>query len=222
VPFTASTAEFKIFSRLSTSRSRGASVVHPGRTTAIEHLHCKPGDRILEVGVGTGLSLGIYPPDVRVVGIDLSSHMLDRAKERALGLPQVEDLILMDAQKMTFSDNCFDKVVAMYIASVVPDVGQLVREISRVCKPGGEIVFLNHFQNKNPLIRKAEAVFQPLASYLGFHPDFPLEEFLSKTDFKVTTAIPVNFLDYWTVLVGENDKLAVDEAKGTGSGSALI
>ena len=182
------------------------AVFHPGRNTAIEHLHCEAGDRILEVGVGTGLSLGIYPADVRVVGIDLSSHMLDRAKARAHGLPQVEDLILMDAQNMTFADNSFDKVVAMYIASVVPDVGQLVSEIRRVCKPGGEIIFLNHFQNKNRIIRNVEAVIQPLARHLGFHPDFPMEEFLAKTDFKVTTAIPVNFLDYWTVLVGQNDK----------------
>ena len=182
------------------------AIFHPGRNTAIEHLHCEAGDRILEVGVGTGLSLGIYPADVRVVGIDLSSAMLDQAKERAEGLPQVEELILMDAQKMTFADISFDKVVAMYIASVVPDVAQLVSEIRRVCKPGGEIVFINHFQNKNRIIRNVEAVIQPLARYLGFHPDFPMEEFLTKTDFKVTTAIPVNALDYWTVLVGQNDK----------------
>lgn len=184
------------------------AIFHPGRNTAIEHLHCRPGDRILEVGVGTGLSLGIYPSEVRVVGIDLSHDMLKRAQRRVAedGLTNVEELIQMDAQSMIFADDSFDKVVAMYVASVVPDPKKLIDEIRRVCKPGGEIVLLNHFQNKNPVVRRAEAVIQPLAKYLGFHPDFPLEEFLSTTNFKVTTAIPVNFLDYWTVLVGLNDK----------------
>lgn len=183
-------------------------VFHPGRTTAIEHLHCKTGDRILEVGVGTGLSLPMYPEDVRVVGIDLSADMLKRAQNKTAteNLRQVEDLLQMDAQSMTFPDNSFDKVVAMYVASVVPDVGQLMKEIQRVCKPGGEIVFLNHFQNKNPMVRRFEALIQPLSRSLGFHPDFPMQEFLEKTGFQVTTAIPVNFLDYWTVLVGHNHK----------------
>ena len=182
------------------------AIFHPGRKTAIEHLHCRPGNRILEVGVGTGLSLPMYPPNVKVVGIDLSAPMLDKARALAGHLPQVEALLEMDAQKMTFEDNSFDKVVAMYVASVVPDVSELYREIKRVCKPGGEIIFLNHFQNKNHIIRRAEHVIQPLANYLGFHPDFPMEEFIKRTGFEVATAIPVNLLDYWTVLVGINDK----------------
>ncbi len=184
------------------------AVFHPGRQTAIEHLHCRPGDRILEVGVGTGLSLGMYPDHVKVTGIDLSGEMLARAKDKvaAEGLKQVEALEQMDALNMEFADNSFDKVVAMYVATVVPDVEKLVNEIRRVCKPGGTIIFLNHFQNKNSLIRKGEALIQPLAKYLGFHPDFPMEDFLRRTGFEVTVAIPVNALDYWTVLVGFNDK----------------
>lgn len=184
------------------------NIFHPGRHTAIEHLHCQAGDRILEVGVGTGLSLSLYPANVTVVGIDLSEAMLKQAREKVAAeqLSHVQGLIKMDAQQMTFPDSSFDKVVAMYVASVVPDPAKLVNEIRRVCKPGGEIIFLNHFQNKNPVIRGIEAFIQPLATYLGFHPDFPMEEFLEKTNFKVTTAIPVNLLDYWTVLIGKNDK----------------
>src|SRR4051812_13397664 len=92
------------------------AIFHPGRNTAIEHLHCQAGDRILEVGVGTGLSLGLYPKDVTLVGIDLSKDMLERGKKRvaAEGLQNIEDLLQMDAQNMTFEDNSFDKVVAMY------------------------------------------------------------------------------------------------------------
>lgn len=182
------------------------AIFHPGRKTAIEHLHCRPGNRILEVGVGTGLSLSMYPKNVKVTGIDLSKEMLEQARERAGTLPQVEALLEMDAENMTFEDNSFDKVVAMYVASVVPNVEKLYSEIKRVCKPGGEIIFLNHFQNKNHIIRRAEHVIQPLARYLGFHPDFPMEEFISRTGFEVTTAVPVNLLDYWTVLVGINEK----------------
>jgi len=184
------------------------AIFHPGRNTAIEHLHCESGDRILEVGVGTGLSLSLYPKDVKITGIDLSSDMLMRAHQRvrADGLTNVEELLQMDAQNMAFEDSSFDKVVAMYVASVVPDPKKLMEEIRRVCKPGGVIIFLNHFENKNPVVKRAEALIQPLAKYLGFHPDFPMTEFLEQTGFEVKTAIPVNFLDYWTVLVGTNDK----------------
>jgi phosphatidylethanolamine/phosphatidyl-N-methylethanolamine N-methyltransferase len=181
-------------------------IFHPGRKTAIEHLHCRSGDRILEVGVGTGLSLGLYPSTVKVTGIDLSAPMLEQARARATELKHVVELVQMDAQEMKFADNSFDSVVAMYVASVVPDVTKFYAEIRRVCKPGGKIVFLNHFENKNQTIRKVEKIVQPLAGYLGFHPEFPMDEFIEKTGFQVTTAVPVNVLDYWTVLVGFNEK----------------
>lgn len=183
-------------------------VFHPGRQTAIEHLHCRSGDRILEVGVGTGLSLPMYPQHVSVTGIDLSEEMLKRARTKVdeEALTNIEALLQMDALNMKFADNSFDKVVAMYVATVVPDATQFYREIQRVCRPGGMIVFLNHFQNKNPVVRKFEATIQPLAKYLGFHPDFPLDQFLSETGFQPSVIIPVNALDYWTVLVGYNEK----------------
>lgn len=184
------------------------AVFHPGRQAAIECLQCQSKNRILEVGVGTGLSLSMYPQNVKVVGIDLSEDMLARARTKVRNeeLDHVEALLQMDAQQMSFPDDSFDKVVAMYVASVVPDVEKFVDEIRRVCKPGGTIIFLNHFENKNPIIRKLESWIQPLAKYLGFHPDFPMDEFLQRTGFQVKETIPVNFLDYWTVLVGENDK----------------
>src|SRR3954468_13739631 len=91
-------------------------VLHAGRKAVVEALGCKPGDRVLEVGVGTGLSLALYRPDVRVTGIDVSREMLEKAKRRVAKrpLPQVEALIEMDAEAMTFADASFDKVVAMY------------------------------------------------------------------------------------------------------------
>lgn len=191
------------------------AVFRPGRQKAIAHLDCQPGDRILEVGVGTGLSLNMYPNDVHLVGIDLSEDMLSKAQQKAQeqNLKQVESLLAMDAQAMEFPDNSFDKVVAMYVASVVPDVALVFQEIRRVCKPGGKIVVLNHFESKNPLLQKAEAFVQPLAKHLGFHPDFPMSEFLEKTGFQAQIEVPVNFLDYWTILAGENEKMIRDQNK---------
>ncbi len=183
-------------------------IFHPGRRTAVQCLNCQAGERILEVGVGTGLSLSMYPPNVSVVGIDLSSDMLQAAQRKAEseGLSQVEALIEMDAQRMEFPEDSFDKVVAMYVASVVPDYRLLMKEVKRVCKPGGTIILLNHFENKNPIIRAAESLIQPFAKYLGFHPDFPLEKFLKETNFRVLQQVPVNLLHYWTILIGKNDK----------------
>jgi phosphatidylethanolamine/phosphatidyl-N-methylethanolamine N-methyltransferase len=185
------------------------AIFHPGRKTAIEKLKCRPGERILEVGVGTGLSLNLYPENVHVTGIDLSADMLKKALQRVenQNLKQVEALVQMDALEMSFPDNHFDKVVAMYVASVVPDVGRLAHEIRRVCRPEGTIIFLNHFENKNLWVRKIESWVQPLAKFLGFHPEFPMEEFLQKTQFQVEQTIPVNLLNYWTVLIGTNNKI---------------
>jgi len=190
-------------------------IFHPGRKTAVEHLHCQPGDRILEVGVGTGLSLGLYPKATHIVGIDLSSDMLKKAKEKVKKdkLENVESLECMDAQAMTFPDNSFEKVIAMYVASVVPDPVKLVCEIERVCKPGGLIVFLNHFQSVKFPFRQVESMLTPLAKYIGFHPEFKMDDFLEKTKFEVSNAIPVNLFDYWTILIGNNQKNLVSTKK---------
>ncbi len=128
------------------------SVFQPGRKAIVDGLECGPGERILEVGVGTGLSLPLYPGNVTVTGIDISSDMLRQAqarKERA-GLNNAR-LAVMDAEDMEFEDNSFDKVVAMYVDFVVPDPERLVDEMRRVCKRNGRIVFVNHFHSRNPI-----------------------------------------------------------------------
>jgi phosphatidylethanolamine/phosphatidyl-N-methylethanolamine N-methyltransferase len=104
-------------------------VLQPGRHAVVQALHCRPGERVLEVGVGTGLSLPLYPRDVRVTGIDLSSEMLEKAKRRVarVNLRNVEALLEMDAESTTFADASFDKVVAMYVVSVVPQPARLLR-----------------------------------------------------------------------------------------------
>ena len=114
------------------------AVANPGRKRAIAVANRKPGSRVLEVGVGTGLALPMYRGDVRVTGIDLSPEMLARARDKAReeNLKHVEALLEMDAENMKFPDASFDTVIAMYVASVLPLPERLMAEMRRVCKPG--------------------------------------------------------------------------------------
>jgi len=116
-------------------------ILDPGRRLVVEKMNCLPGEKVLEVGVGTGLSLPCYPDRTSVVGIDISPHMLARANQRIFseGLRNCS-LRLMNAQNMSFVDGFFDKVAAMYIASVVPNPQDMVSEMKRVCKPGGDLL----------------------------------------------------------------------------------
>jgi phosphatidylethanolamine/phosphatidyl-N-methylethanolamine N-methyltransferase len=156
-------------------------ILKRGRRAAIEALYCRPGDRVLEVGVGTGLSLPLYPPYVRVTGIDLSREMLDKARVRAARekLYNIEGLHEMDAEAMSFADASFDKIVAMYVVSVVEKPAQLLRELHRVCSPHGEIVIVNHMRSANPLLGAVEKGLARFSHTLGFHPDFQLSDLVN-------------------------------------------
>lgn len=182
----------------------------PGRRAVVEAMHCQPQDRILEVGVGTGLSLPLYPSDTRVTGIDISAEMLQRARARKARakLDQVVDLRVMDAERMDFPDNSFDKVVAMYVASVVPHPARMLEEMRRVCKPGGELFIVNHFHSTNPVVGGVESLLAPLSRLLGFHPDLDLAGFVRETGLEVVESQPVNLFGYWTLLRACNAKPA--------------
>jgi phosphatidylethanolamine/phosphatidyl-N-methylethanolamine N-methyltransferase len=184
------------------------ALFEPGRRAVIERLHCRRGDSILEVGVGTGLSLPLYPCDVQVTGIDISREMLmhAHARRRREHLGQVLALVRMDAERMAFADDSFDKVVAMYVASVVPNPVRLVSEMRRVCKPGGELFIVNHFQHDNRLVGGVEKMFAPLSRLMGFRPDVSLEHFIATTGLAVSERVPVNLFGYWTLLRASNDK----------------
>lgn len=182
------------------------AVFQPGRKAVIELMDCQPGETVLEVGVGTGLSLSLYPKNVQVTGIDVSAEMLQKARLRKQreGLKNVE-LFEMDAEDMTFPDHSFDKVVAMYVATVVPNPKKLVAQIQRVCKPQGEIFIINHFHSTNPIISRAEKLIAPLSNTVGFRPDLRLDDFIRETELDVTEKIRVNLLGYWTLLRARNN-----------------
>jgi phosphatidylethanolamine/phosphatidyl-N-methylethanolamine N-methyltransferase len=182
-------------------------VLQPGRKAVIEALGCKPGERVLEVGVGTGLSLPMYPASVRVTGIDLSREMLERARTRVARrqLANVEDLLEMDAEAMDFPDASFDKVVAMYVVSVTDRPAQLLHELQRVCKPGGDIFIVNHVRSDNPVVGAVEKSLARFANHLGFHPDFELRNLVNGS-FRVEHVSSINF--FWKVM-----RLRADDVK---------
>jgi len=158
-----------------------------GRKTAVSTLNELPAGRLLEVGVGTGISLPLYNRHHRIVGIDLSPHMLERAEKRVarLGLTHVEALHEMDAAELSFADASFDIAVAMFVMTVVPDPQRVLAETVRVVRPGGHVVLVNHFSvDKGP----RAAIERSLSRYsgaLGWHPEFRIEEVLHRKDLKL-------------------------------------
>ena len=184
------------------------AVFQPGRKAVVQRMACRAGQRVLEVGVGTGLSLPLYPAGAQVTGIDISPEMLERARVRLAreGIRDGVDLHVMDAERMSFPSNSFDKVVAMYVVSVVPHPERLVNEMRRVCKPDGEIFIVNHFHSPNPLVGSVESLLAPLSRLVGFHPDFCLDTFVRDTNLEVVDRQPVNLFGYWSLLRARNNK----------------
>jgi phosphatidylethanolamine/phosphatidyl-N-methylethanolamine N-methyltransferase len=148
-------------------------VAGEGRKHAVEVINQSNG-RVLEVGVGTGLSLPAYKSTLEIVGIDLSPEMLDKARERVAeeALENVTGLHEMDAGALSFEDNGFDTVVAMFVMTVVPEPEKVMRELARVCRPGGEVMLVNHFSTDDGVRGWVERRMAPFGDKLGWHPVF--------------------------------------------------
>ncbi len=167
--------------------------LHPGRLQAIQRMGIHAGERILEVGVGTGINLALYPSGCAITGIDLSGPMLEKARERVIrkGVQGVR-LLEMDAADMKFADGAFDIVYAPYLISVVPDPVRVANEMYRVCRPGGKIILLNHFRSPNPILSRIERMISPLTVHIGFRADLDLPGFLSQAGLKPVSVEKVN------------------------------
>ena len=179
--------------------------LHHGRARAIERMAIKPSDQILEVGVGTGMSLPLYPRRCSVTAVDLSEGMLERARERAAqhNLENVR-LIQMDATELKFPDNSFDIVYAPYVINCVPDPIAVTREMRRVCRPDGRVVFLNHFLSDYQIPSKIERAIAPLTVHLGFKSDFDLPAFLAQTGLRAASIEKVNIPRIWSLVICPN------------------
>lgn len=175
--------------------------LHPGRVQALERMGIRSGDSILEVGVGTGINAALYPRDCAVTGIDLSSSMLEKARERVIrkGLRNIR-LLEMDAANLKFDANSFDIVYAPYVISVVPDPVAVVREMHRVCRPGGRVIVLNHFRSANRGIAWIERLISPLTIHIGFKSDLDLPGTFAQANLKPVSIEKVNVPRIWSLV----------------------
>jgi len=170
-------------------------ILEHGRYVAFNMMNVKPNDKILEVGVGTGLSLPLYPKEVDITGIDISQEMLDKAeaKKQYYGLSNI-NLYNMDASSMNFPDNVFDKVIASHVITVVTDPLRTLNEIKRVCKEGGEIFILNYVGSNNKMISTIEKLISPLRDRLGLGKHFDLDDLLDNARLSIECEYRVNIL----------------------------
>ena len=183
------------------------SVSAVGRRRAVQAVNETPGERVLEMGVGTGLALPHYSRRKRVTGIDLSSDMLALARARVdrENLAHVERLEIGDAENTGLDPASFDVAVAMFVASVVPHPRALLAEMKRVVRPGGRLLFVNHFIASSGPRRAIERAMAGASRTLGWHPDFALEALLPSEDITRATRTPVPPLGIFTLVSLQND-----------------
>ena len=176
-------------------------IFYPGRVAAIDLLEIQPGSRVLEVGVGTGLNLPLYPHDCSVTGIDISEEMLKKGRERVqeMGMSNVQ-LMVMDGSKLDFPDDSFDRVIATYVISAVPDPVKTLLEMRRVCKPSGHLVILNHFKSDNPVIGMFEKMLAPVCTKIGFNTNLKLMPLLERVALSPDRMHRVNLMNGWRLV----------------------
>ena len=177
---------------------------------AISHMNLTPTDRVLDLGIGTGVSLNYYPQYGRIVGVDLSSGMLRQCRKKIAerGLSHAT-VFQADAMRLPFPDDTFDHIFISHVISVVSDPIKLVQEAQRVAKPGARIVLLNHFQSTNRFIALFEKWLCPLCTKLGWRSDLPLQDLIRETGLEIDYRYKLDNIDLWETVVVTNNKSAV-------------
>jgi phosphatidylethanolamine/phosphatidyl-N-methylethanolamine N-methyltransferase len=172
-----------------------------GRRSAVDVINQSKG-RVLEVGVGTGLSLPQYGRHLDIVGIDLAPEMLAKARERvtAGGLDHVSGLYEMDASQLAFPDQSFDTVVAMFVMTVVPNPERVMAELARVVKPGGQVLLVNHFSQEDGVRGFIERRLAPFGDRLGWHPVFEVSRVMVSNELTLAQTRPLRPFGIFTML----------------------
>ena len=177
--------------------------------SVLTSLNIRPGAKVLEVGVGTGLSLAAYPTHCEVTGIDLAPEMLERAKQKTVenGWRHFR-LLQMDALNLDFPDNAFDYVTSFHVISVVPDPVRMMQEIHRVCKPGGTVVIINHFRTTKPVLGPLIGALDPLTRRLGWSASLRLSEAFDGVPVRIEKRFKTSPFSLFTVVLAQNQKSA--------------
>ena len=167
----------------------------------VRRLGIPPGARVLEVGIGTGLSLDAYPSHCQVTGIDLSREMLDRAERKKDPRRHRHiELVQMDAMRMSFPSDHFDFVTAFHVVTVVPDPSRLVEEMTRVCKPDGQLVIINHFASSRRMIRGVVNLVDPVTRKLGWSTRLSLDEVMNGSDLSLESRYKTSPWSLFTIV----------------------
>lgn len=176
-------------------------VATEGRRQAVHEIN-KSSGRVLEVGVGTGLSLPTYDDHLEIVGIDLSPEMLNRARQRVAedNLANVTGIHEMDAGELEFEDASFDTVVAMYVMTVVPDPERVMLELARVTRPGGSVILVNHFSQEAGVRGWVERRMAPFAEVIGWRPVFDVSRVMVCNDLKLVSRQPLKPMGIFTLM----------------------
>jgi phosphatidylethanolamine/phosphatidyl-N-methylethanolamine N-methyltransferase len=193
--------------------------------SVVSGLRIPPGARVLEVGIGTGLSLDAYPPHCDVVGIDLSHEMLDHADSKRDPKRHAHiTLRQMDAMTMDFEDDTFDFVTAFHVVTVVPNPPKLVEEMTRVCKQDGQLVIINHFSSPRKVIRGVVNMVDPITRKLGWSTRLSLDDVLHEVPLNLENRYKTSPWSLFTVVEArkheEEQRLATQMSAVAGSGSA--
>jgi phosphatidylethanolamine/phosphatidyl-N-methylethanolamine N-methyltransferase len=177
-------------------------VFFPRILRVIHELNIEPGASVLEVGVGTGLALSAYPHDCHLVGIDLAPDMLERARRKVSreGWKNI-DLAVGDAQNLEFADESFDYVTSFHVVSVVPEPKRMMREMVRVCRPGGTIVIINHFRSERPVIASVVDRLDPVTRKLGWRTTLRLSELLESVPLEMVRRYKTSPRSLFTVMI---------------------
>lgn len=182
-------------------------VFQDSREAVVRNLKVEPGERVLEVGVGTGLCLPLYPRNCDITAIDLSEAMLEKAALRVKehGLTNVK-LLKMDAGAMDFPDSSFDTVIAAYVVTAVPDYRKLMEEMIRVSRAGGRLILLNHFTQEHPIIAAVEKAISPICVKIGFRTDLSVDEVIDGWPLIKERDERVKPLGMWHIVECKNNK----------------
>jgi len=177
---------------------------------AIHHMSISDRDLVLDLGIGTGVSLNFYPETGRIIGIDLSAGMLREARKKIRERQMDRATVFQaNALQLPFGDNTFDTVFISHVISVVSDPAQVVREAQRVAKPNARIVMLNHFQSANRFIALLEKWACPLCTKLGWRSDLALQDLIRHTGLEIDYRFKLESIDLWETVVINNNKSAL-------------